>query len=125
MGIKTYTNPLWNCRIITRAMGDAFLKLTPQHQIRNPVMFAVYICAILISILGINACLEQGTEHASFIFAIGIWLWGTLVFANFAESMAEGRGLAQAQALRKARHEVIAKNVINSISNDYKIKKLI
>jgi potassium-transporting ATPase ATP-binding subunit len=102
---------LWDIRILKVAIRDAFLKLVPQHQIRNPVMFTVYVGSILTTALFIQALLGQGEAPARFILAITLWLWFTILFANFAEAMAEGRGKAQAQALRKARREIQAKKL--------------
>lgn len=110
--VRTIKAPsLWNKTILFSAMGNALVKLTPQHQIRNPVMFTVYIGSILTSCLFVQALFGAGEAPASFIFAITIWLWFTLLFANFAEAMAEGRGKAQAQALRKSRREIEAKKL--------------
>lgn len=102
---------LWDISIIKSAIRDSFRKLSPQHQIRNPVMFTVYIGSWLTSGLFIQALMDQGEAPASFILAITLWLWFTLLFANFAEAMAEGRGKAQAQALRKSRREIQAKKL--------------
>lgn len=101
----------WNLRILKSAILFAFLKLTPRHQIRNPVMFTVYVSSLLTSGLFIQALISQGEAPARFILTITFWLWFTLLFANFAEAMAEGRGKAQAQALRKARREIQAKKL--------------
>ncbi len=111
MSAKVYVHSLWDFSIIKRAIRDSFLKLAPQNQVRNPVMFAVYVGSILTTVLFIQAILGRGEASASFILAITVWLWFTLLFANFAESMAEGRGKAQAQALRKARREIQAKKL--------------
>ncbi len=108
---------IWDLGIIKTAIRDSFLKLNPRHQIRNPVMFTVYIGSLLTSGLFIQACLGTGEAPASFIFAITLWLWFTLLFANFAEAMAEGRGKAQAQALRKARREIQAKKLAKADKN--------
>lgn len=102
---------LWDMSISKLAIRDAFLKLHPRHQVSNPVMFTVYIASILTTILFIQALLGVGEAPAPFIFAITCWLWFTLLFANFAEAMAEGRGKAQAQSLRKARREIRAKKL--------------
>jgi len=102
---------IWDFGIIQRAFRDAFLKLHPRHQIRNPVIFTVYISSLLTSGLFIQACVGVGEAPAAFIFAITLWLWITLLFANFAEAMAEGRGKAQAEALRKVRREIQAKKL--------------
>ncbi len=97
--------------LIKRAIREAFVKLSPHHQIRNPVMFTVYIGSILTTLLFLQALLGQGEASACFILGITLWLWFTVLFANFAEAMAEGRGKAQAQALRKSRREIQAKKL--------------
>src|SRR5689334_14735623 len=102
---------LWDNTIIKFAMRDAILKLSPRNQLRNPVMFTVYIASLLTTGLFIQALFDEGEAPAWFIFAITLWLWITLIFANFAEAMAEGRGKAQAQALRKSRRDVQAKKL--------------
>jgi K+-transporting ATPase ATPase B chain len=99
---------------IKNAILNAFVKLSPRDQLRNPVMFTVYIGACLTTILFIQALFGKGEASASFIFAITIWLWFTVLFANFAEAMAESRGKAQAASLRKARHEVMAKKLASA-----------
>ena len=111
MGTKSVMRSLFDFHIIKVALWASFLKLVPQQQIRNPVMFSVYIGSILTSALFIQALLGDGGQSAGFILSITLWLWFTLLFANFAESMAEGRGKAQAQALRKARREIQAKKL--------------
>lgn len=108
---------IWDLNIIKSAIRDAFLKLNPMHQIHNPVMFTVYVGSLLTSALFIQACVGTGEAPPSFIFAITIWLWFTLLFANFAEAMAEGRGKAQAQALRKVRREIHAKKLAKADKN--------
>lgn len=102
---------LWDFGIIKSAIADSFVKLSPAHQIKNPVMFSVYIGSLLTTALFIQALMGQGEASATFILAITFWLWFTLLFANFAEAMAEGRGKAQAQSLRKARREIQAKKL--------------
>jgi len=102
---------LWDNTIIKFATRDAILKLSPRNQLRNPVMFTVYIASLLTTGLFIQALFDEGEAPAWFIFAITLWLWITLIFANFAEAMAEGRGKAQAQALRKSRRDVQAKKL--------------
>ncbi len=100
--------------IIARALLDSLRKLDPRHQARNPVMFVVEIGAVivtggwLIQVFG-GAPLGGGDEPAWFAFAIGAWLWLTVIFANFAEAIAEGRGKAQADALRSMRTETVAR----------------
>jgi len=109
MGTKTQF--IWDIQIVKIALRDAFLKLSPRHQIRSPVMFTVYIGSILTTTLFIQAVFGQGEAPAKFILSITIWLWFTLLFANFAEAMAEGRGKAQALSLRKARREISSKKL--------------
>lgn len=111
MGSKVTAQSMWDMHIIRNAIRDAFVKLVPKYQVRNPVMFSVYIGAILTSILFFKAIFGKNEGDALFIFSISTWLWITLLGANFAESMAEGRGKAQAQTLRKARGEIQAKKL--------------
>jgi potassium-transporting ATPase ATP-binding subunit len=90
-------------------VADAFRKLTPRAQWQNPVMFVVYIGSIVTTLLWLQAVFSTGEAPAGFIFAIALWLWFTVLFANGAEALAEGRGKAQAAALRGARKRVFAK----------------
>ena len=102
--------PLFDPPIVRRAVGDAFLKLDPRHMVRNPVMFVVFIGSVLTTlVLARNAA----TARAGSIFTLQItlWLWFTVLFANFAEAMAEGRGKAQADALRSTRTQTHAKRL--------------
>lgn len=126
--------PIWNLKIIRLAIADSFLKLRPHYQIRNPVMFCVYVGAILTTGLFIQALISVGEAPAFFILAITLWLWFTLLFANFAESMAEGRGKAQAESLHKTKREIIAKRlakpskdstVTNVASGDLRVNDLV
>ncbi|MEO7995022.1 MAG: hypothetical protein ABI743_11540, partial [bacterium] len=100
--------PMFEPRIVQGAMRDAFVKLDPRREIRNPVMFVVWIGAVLSTLLGVQALGGRGDAPASFVFAVAIWLWFTVLFANFAEAMAEGRGKAQAESLRRSRQDVLA-----------------
>lgn len=111
MGLRSYKSSPWGAKIIRLAVLQAVLKLTPRHQLRNPVMFTVYVGSLITTMLLIQALFGQGEAPAGFIFVISLWLWVTVIFANFAESMAEGRGKAEAQALRKARREIQAKKL--------------
>jgi K+-transporting ATPase ATPase B chain len=108
---STTARPLFEWPIIGQATIDACRKLTPQVQVRNPVMFVVYVGSILTTLLGGQALVGRGEAPAGFILAVSIWLWFTVLFANFAEAMAEGRGKAQAASLRKARRDVQAKRL--------------
>ena len=97
--------------LIGQAIVDAFRKLSPRLQFRNPVMFVVFVCSVLTTLLWIQAISGHGEAPAAFIFWISVWLWFTLLFANFAEALAEGRGKAQAAALRSSRQDVMAKKL--------------
>jgi len=94
-----------------RALIDAFLKLDPRSLYRNIVMFTVEIGSVITTLLWVQALGGQGEESAGFIGAIAAWLWFTVLFANFAEALAEGRGKAQAESLRKMRQETEAKKL--------------
>ncbi|MBI3131784.1 MAG: potassium-transporting ATPase subunit KdpB [Acidobacteria bacterium] len=100
--------PLFEPAIVKRALVDAFRKLNPLHQLRNPVMFTVWVCSAFATALWLQALTGQGEARPSFILAIALWLWFTVLFANFAEAMAEGRGKAQAESLRAAKRNVKA-----------------
>ncbi len=106
---KTFT--LFDPALAFPAMADAFRKLNPAVQWRNPVMFVVYVGSILTTILWLQALLGQGESSAGFILAITIWLWFTVLFANFAEALAEGRSKAQASSLRGLKKETWAKKL--------------
>lgn len=103
--------PLFDLPIVRRASIDAFKKLNPRQMIRNPVMFVVEVGSILTTVLFGQALFGQGEAPPGFIFAISSWLWFTLLFANFAEAMAEGRGKAQAESLRRTRRDIMAKKL--------------
>src|SRR6516165_7009994 len=102
---------LFDTTIVRQAIVDSFRKLTPRRQVRNPVMFVVYVGAILTTLLWVQALVGRGEAPGWFIFSVSVWLWFTVLFANFAEAMAEGRGKAQAASLRKARRELQAKRL--------------
>ncbi len=97
--------------IFRQALGESFVKLLPQQQWNNPVMFVVYIGSILTTILWIQALAGKGEAPAGFILAVTLWLWFTVLFANFAEAIAEGRSKAQAEALRAAKRDTMAKKL--------------
>jgi K+-transporting ATPase ATPase B chain len=105
--------PLFDAPIVKRAIVDSLIKLNPRHQVKNPVMFTVLVGSIVTSILCVVALAGQGESGESwkFVGAISAWLWFTVIFANFAEAMAEGRGKAQADTLRKARRDLQAKKL--------------
>jgi K+-transporting ATPase ATPase B chain len=96
---------------LKEALVDSLRKLSPRAQVRNPVMLVVYVGALLATVLWIQALTGAGEASAGFIFAIAVWLWFTVLFANFAESIAEGRAKAQAQSLRAAKRSVVAKKL--------------
>jgi K+-transporting ATPase ATPase B chain len=94
-----------------RAILDAFLKLDPRIEIRNPVMFVVEVVSVLNTALWAQALFGKGEAPVGFIGAVALWLWFTVLFANFAEAVAEGRGKAQAEALRRTRRTTQAKKL--------------
>jgi len=102
---------LFDPDIARAAVKDSFRKLDPRTMVRNPVMFVVYIGSILTLGLFGQAVVGDGEAPASFILAVSAWLWFTVLFANFAEAMAEGRGKAQAAALRRTRGTTMAKRL--------------
>jgi K+-transporting ATPase ATPase B chain len=97
-----------------RAVVDAVAKLDPRLMIRNPVMFVVEIGSAITTLLWLQALAGHGEAPAGFIGAISAWLWFTVLFANFAEALAEGRGKAQAESLRKMRQDTVAKKLRDS-----------
>jgi len=115
MNMSTHTHharPLFDGPIVRRAIVDSFKKLDPRSMIRNPVMFTVEIGSAFTTVLWAHAAVTgKGEASPGFILAVSIWLWFTVLFANFAEAMAEGRGKAQADTLRKARQDVLAKKL--------------
>ena len=104
--------PSFRRELYQRAIIDSFIKLDPRVQVRNPVMFVVEVGSLLTTILWIQALLGQGEAPTGFIGAVAIWLWFTVLFANFAEAVAEGRGKAQAEALRRAKTDTMARRII-------------
>jgi potassium-transporting ATPase ATP-binding subunit len=110
---------LFEIAIVKQAIVDSFRKLTFTRQVRNPVMFVVYVGSILTSLLWVQAVVGKGEAPPWFIFWVSVWLWFTVLFANFAEAMAEGRGKAQAASLRKARRDLQAKRLTRSGARDF------
>ncbi len=106
---------LFEPRIVRSALIDSFRKLNPRHQARNPVMFVVLVGSVFTTVLGMQALFGKGEAPSSFILTISVWLWFTVLFANFAEAMAEGRGNAQADTLRKSRRDVSAKKLSSPV----------
>ncbi|MDA8087205.1 MAG: potassium-transporting ATPase subunit KdpB [Nitrospiraceae bacterium] len=112
MSAKKIKRSLFEPKIVRRALLDSVGKLNPVYQIKNPVMFVVETGSVLTTLLFLHALITgRGEASAVFILQISVWLWITVLFANFAESMAEGRGKAQADALRKTRKDVVAKRL--------------
>src|ERR1700686_4535276 len=105
------SHSLFDPKIAVPALIASFKKLDPRHQVRNPVMFVVEVGSVLTTGLWIQALGGHGEAPAGFILAVSLWLWFTVVFANFAEAMAEGRGKAQAANLRKARRDIPARQL--------------
>ena len=99
--------------VIKTAIVSSLRKLNPTTQLRNPVMFVVYIGSMLTTLFWLQSMVHPSREPSWFIFAISAWLWFTVLFANFAESMAEGRGKAQAEHLKSARRDTLAKKLAN------------
>jgi K+-transporting ATPase ATPase B chain len=106
---KSARRNLFDRAIVRVAMRDSFAKLNPRLQAKNPVMFVVLVGAVLVTVLLVRD-IARGRE-VLFNFQIALWLWFTLLFANFAEAMAEGRGKAQAEALRKGKTEMTARRL--------------
>ena len=105
--------PLFDRNLIAPAVLEAFKKLDPRVQARNPVMFVVYVGTFVTGLLCVQALAGHGEASTAFIFAITVWLAFTVLFANFAEALAEGRSHAQASALRNMRQTVMAKRFID------------
>ncbi|PHV29924.1 K(+)-transporting ATPase subunit B [Janthinobacterium sp. BJB426] len=102
---------LFDSALIGPAVVDAFKKLDPRTQWRSPVMFVVYVGSIITTLLAIQALNGQGEAPFGFIVAVSVWLWFTVLFANFAEALAEGRSKAQAASLRALKQTVMAKKM--------------
>jgi K+-transporting ATPase ATPase B chain len=113
---KPRKTAVWEWKIVQRAIWDAFLKLNPRKMMGNPVMFVVEIGSVITT-----ALLFKGGAGFKFNVQITLWLWFTVVFANFAEAMAEGRGKAQADTLRKARTQTVANRLTG---NDSQVEKV-
>ncbi|PUA20152.1 potassium-transporting ATPase subunit KdpB [Glaciimonas sp. PCH181] len=102
---------LFDSALLGPAIVASFQKLTPRTQLRNPVMFVVYVGSILTTLLFFQAWFGKGEASPAFILAISVWLWFTVLFANFAEALAEGRSKAQAESLRALKQTVSAKKL--------------
>jgi potassium-transporting ATPase ATP-binding subunit len=105
--------PLFDPPIVRRALADSFRKLHPRTMAKNPVMFVVEVGAAVTTAIFVRD-LAAGVAGTGFTFQISLWLWFTVLFANFAEAMAEGRGKAQAEALRRTKTETVARRIRNA-----------
>ncbi|HWP54958.1 MAG TPA: potassium-transporting ATPase subunit B, partial [Pyrinomonadaceae bacterium] len=112
--IKKTGMAVWNWVIVRRAIADSFIKLNPRTMMKNPVMFVVEVGSVLTTVYFIYGLFRPvfGVTNHKFELQITLWLWFTVLFANFAEAMAEGRGKAQADNLRKTRSETTAKKLL-------------
>ena len=111
MSTNEKVRPLFDRAIVRAALMASIRKLDPRVQLRNPVMFVVLVGSVLATVLFVQALVGQGEAPAWFIFSVSLWLWFTVLFANFAEAMAEGRGKAQAESLKRARRDLVAKKL--------------
>ena len=105
--MASHHKSVWDVNLVRGAAWSSLLKLNPRNMMGNPVMFVVEIGSVITSVL----LILHPHEAFSFNLQITLWLWFTVLFANFAEAMAEGRGKAQAETLRRARSETIAKRI--------------
>jgi K+-transporting ATPase ATPase B chain len=110
--------PMMNAGLYQRAILDAFSKLNPRQVVRNPVMFVVEVGSVMTTLLFGLALTGSGEAPAAFTGAIAVWLWFTVLFANFSEALAEGRGKAQAEALRRTRTQTPAKKIRGAVNKD-------
>jgi K+-transporting ATPase ATPase B chain len=111
MNDQTKSFSFFDRKLLRVACVDSFRKLSPVQQMKNPVMFVVWVGSILTTILYLQALGGKGEAPAGFILAVTLWLWFTVLFANFAEAVAEGRSKAQAASLRQARRDILAKKM--------------
>ncbi|MBI5175064.1 MAG: potassium-transporting ATPase subunit KdpB [Candidatus Melainabacteria bacterium] len=114
-GSRATASSLFQTELLGKAMLESLRKLDPRQQLRNPVMFVVELGSLLTTALYILVCTGYVKESTPwFVLSISIWLWFTVIFSNFAEAMAEGRGKAQAASLRQARKDVAARKVLDN-----------
>ncbi|HEY2339543.1 MAG TPA: potassium-transporting ATPase subunit B, partial [Steroidobacteraceae bacterium] len=115
---------LFDKTLLGPAVIDSLRKLDPRVQWRNPVMFVVYIGSLLTTVLWVQALAGHGEAPAWFIFSIALWLWFTVLFANFAEALAEGRSKAQAESLRGLKQTVWARRLadLNDRSHNRRVR---
>jgi K+-transporting ATPase ATPase B chain len=103
--------PMFDTSLAGPALADAFKKLGPRTQLRSPVMFVVWVGSIITTLLWMQALFGEGEAPSGFILAVAVWLWFTVLFANFAEALAEGRSKAQAASLRGLKQSVMGKKL--------------
>src|ERR671925_1217529 len=115
--IQAKAKPLADKTIVVRAIVDSFAKLHPRTMMKNPVMFVVEVGAVLTTLQLVRDTLHH-TGAFGFGLQITLWLWFTVLFANFAEAMAEGRGKAQAETLRKTRTETNARRLLAGVADE-------
>ena len=113
MSKKKESAAIWDAKIVSRATLDAVLKLNPRTMMKNPVMFVVEVGSVVTTVLLVRGAMH-GSSGFGFNLQITLWLWFTVLFANFAEAMAEGRGKAQAETLRRAKSETLANRLSDS-----------
>ncbi|OGN92776.1 MAG: potassium-transporting ATPase subunit B [Chloroflexi bacterium RBG_13_50_21] len=111
MTIKSTKSKSRKRQLYLSAVTDALIKLNPRHMLRNPVMFVVEVGSLLTTLLWFQAVTGHGEAPTAFIGVVALWLWFTVIFANYSEALAEGRGKVQAAALRKTRRETQAKKL--------------
>ena len=121
-GNVTLKKQTYSFKLYKRTLLEALKKFDPRKMVRNPVMFVVEVVSIMATVFWIQAFLGKGEASAGFIGAISLWLWFTVLFANFAEALAEGRGRAQAEALRRMRKQTQAKKLPTGYGIDGNLK---
>ena len=122
MSKQDYYVSVFNKEILVPAIWESFRKLNPKIMIKNPVMFVVEIGSVITAAIFLKDVFFHDFKDIAFIFQITLWLWFTVLFANFAESISEGRGKAQAESLRKSKTEVIARLIHQASGKEEKIK---
>ena len=116
---KQPVSALFDARIVIPAIGSAFVKLDPRVLMKNPVMFVLEVVSVLTTVILVRDIVTM-SGNVGFEFQIVLWLWFTVLFANFAEAIAEGRGKAQADALRRTRTETQAKLLIGTDRRNFR-----
>lgn len=115
--LKGTQHPAWDINLVSFALFQAFKMLSPFYQIKNPIMFTVYVGSLLTTVLFFYSIFLPGQDSPEFILSVSLGLWLTLISANFAEAIAEGRGKAQAQILRATRRDLMAKKLMKPSRN--------